>query len=169
MPDRTREAVFSWLGARYGTPGTLPALACADVFAGSGSNGLEALSRGAADCVFFERGQEALRALRANIETLGAQDTTTLVRQGDAWQRVTQQENPFDLIFLDPPYADARDTSAQGPVMRFLAELASNRVGEVLIMLHHPSATRYDPTLVGSLKILDRRNYGTNGITYFLI
>src|SRR5215210_6446784 len=69
--DRTRETLFSMLASRLGG---FEGLAVADLFAGSGALGLEALSRGAASCLFVEQDAAAIRSLRANIAALRAQD-----------------------------------------------------------------------------------------------
>jgi len=76
----------------------------ADLFAGSGALGLEALSRGAASVVFVERARGALGALRANIETLGAEGECTVVER-DVFRFLTSLEEPFDVALADPPYA----------------------------------------------------------------
>ena len=97
--DRTRETLFSMLLSRLGT---FDGLTVGDFFAGSGALGLEALSRGAANCVFVEQDAAALRALRANIAALrghGECDVhaTSVMALGPA-------RNPLDLLLLDPPY-----------------------------------------------------------------
>jgi len=131
MPDRVKQAIFDMLASRYDSPGALPPLFVADVFAGGGSMGLEALSRGAAFCSFFERDLDALEALRGNIESLGAGQVSRVVA-GDAWRApmATPTElvregilAPAALIFLDPPYRDCEDTSDRGAVRRFLERL----------------------------------------------
>lgn len=96
--DRARETLFSMLASRLGG---FTDLAVADLYAGSGALGLEALSRGAAICLFVENDRAALDAIRVNIAALGASGTT--VRAGDASHPVPAA-TPFDLIFLDPPY-----------------------------------------------------------------
>ena len=73
--DRTRETLFNMLTSRLGS---FEGLAVADLFAGSGALGLEALSRGAASCLFIEQDPAAIRALRANIAALRAQDRCTV-------------------------------------------------------------------------------------------
>src|SRR6218665_1739038 len=70
--DRAREGLFSMLASRLGS---LQDLRVADLFAGTGALGLEALSRGAASCTFVEKDKAALDALRANIAKLGAKNT----------------------------------------------------------------------------------------------
>ena len=96
--DRTREALFSMLTSRIGS---FEGLAVADLFAGSGALGLEALSRGAARCLFVEQDKPALDALRANIAKLGA--TNADVRAASAIG-LGPATAPLDLILMDPPY-----------------------------------------------------------------
>ena len=97
--DRTRETLFSMLVSRLGS---LEGLSVADLFAGSGALGLEALSRGAASCVFVEQDPAAIRALRANIAALRAQGECD-VRAGSVLA-LGPAKAPLDLILLDPPY-----------------------------------------------------------------
>lgn len=97
--DRTRETLFSMLVSRIGD---FDGLAAADLFAGSGALGLEALSRGAASCVFVEQDAAALRALRGNAANLQAAPqcdvrAASVLALGPAKARL-------DLILLDPPY-----------------------------------------------------------------
>ncbi|HXY97541.1 MAG TPA: 16S rRNA (guanine(966)-N(2))-methyltransferase RsmD [Steroidobacteraceae bacterium] len=96
-PDRVRETLFNWLGAR------IVGARCLDLFAGSGALGLEALSRGAAHVTFIEREPEAARALRATLAEWGAQGAE--VERGDALAFLAHQPQPFDIAFLDPPFA----------------------------------------------------------------
>lgn len=97
--DRTRETLFNMLASRVGS---FDGLAVADLFAGSGALGLEALSRGAASCLFAEHDPAALDAIRANIATLGARDRTD-VRRGSVME-LGPTSTPYDLLLLDPPY-----------------------------------------------------------------
>lgn len=97
--DRTRETLFSMLVSRLGS---FEGLAVADLFAGSGALGLEALSRGAASCVFAEQDPAAVRALRANIAALRAAGQCD-VRAGSVLT-LGPVKQPLDLILLDPPY-----------------------------------------------------------------
>jgi len=95
---RIRETLFNWLA-----PG-LPGARCLDLCAGTGALGLEALSRGAASAVFVERSAIATRMLRANIAMLQAEGAEVL--QMDALDfSQAQTSAPFDLVFLDPPFA----------------------------------------------------------------
>ena len=97
--DRTRETLFSMLVSRLGS---FEGLKVADLFAGSGALGIEALSRGAANCLFVESDAAALRALRTNLASLEA------VPQADVRAAsvlaLGPAPAPLDLIMLDPPY-----------------------------------------------------------------
>lgn len=97
--ERIRETVFNWL-----TP-HLAGARCLDLFAGTGALGLEALSRGAAEALFIEASPLAARTLQKNIAALGAKKAT--VRRTDAYRYLlTSGADQFDIIFLDPPFAD---------------------------------------------------------------
>lgn len=97
--DRTREALFSMLTSRLGS---FEGLFVADLFAGSGALGLEALSRGAARVLFVEQEPAAIRALRSNIANLNAQSRCD-VRAGSVLSLAKTGDAP-DLILMDPPY-----------------------------------------------------------------
>jgi len=95
--DRMREALFSMLASRLGS---FEDLAVADLFAGSGALGLEALSRGAASCVFVEQDRPAVDALKANIARLGAKADV----RAQSVLALPPATKPYDLILMDPPY-----------------------------------------------------------------
>lgn len=97
--DRTRETLFSMLVSRIGT---FEGLAAADLFAGSGALGLEALSRGAASCIFVEQDAAAIRALRSNIAALRAAPQCDV--RASSVLALGPAKAPLDLILLDPPY-----------------------------------------------------------------
>ncbi len=165
MPDRVKEAIFSMLGALFVHPGALPPFRVADVFAGSGTMGLESLSRGAAFCTFFERGRQALDALHENITALEANVDSTVITR-DAWRAATHDANEraFDLLFLDPPYADSMDTSPLGAVPRYLSRVKS-QADAPLIVFHHPASVDVSPETIAPWRVIERRTFGTNGIT----
>jgi 16S rRNA (guanine966-N2)-methyltransferase len=101
--DRVREALFSVLGSPDG-------LVVLDLFAGAGTLGIEALSRGAARAVFVERAAGALAALRANLEEVGAPGSAVEVRRAPAHaalRAAAERGETYDLVFIDPPYRQA--------------------------------------------------------------
>ncbi|ACI51768.1 methyltransferase [Gluconacetobacter diazotrophicus PA1 5] len=101
--DRVRQALFDMLlHAPWGGYDRVAGARVLDGFAGTGALGLEALSRSAGHCVFFETDRAALAALHANIAACGAREATT-VRAMDV-TRPPAAVRPCDLLFLDPPY-----------------------------------------------------------------
>jgi 16S rRNA (guanine966-N2)-methyltransferase len=108
--DRVRETLFSMLASRLGS---FEDLLVADLFAGSGALGLEALSRGAATATFVENDANAAAAIRSNAEKLGA---TVQVLSGSAL--ALPRSEPFDLMFADPPYSDGAGTAVVRAVER---------------------------------------------------
>jgi 16S rRNA (guanine966-N2)-methyltransferase len=104
--DRARESVFNILAHAAWAPG-LEGARVLDLFAGSGALGLEALSRGGAFCLFVETDEAARGAIRDNIEALGLFGCTRIHRRdaADLGPRPASAGPPFDLVFLDPPYA----------------------------------------------------------------
>jgi 16S rRNA (guanine966-N2)-methyltransferase len=98
---RVRETLFNWLGT--GIRGAR----CLDLFAGSGALGFEALSRGAASVTFVERNRKAAAALRANIETLGADSAEVVARSAETYLAAAR-DRKWDVVFFDPPFSDDR-------------------------------------------------------------
>jgi 16S rRNA (guanine966-N2)-methyltransferase len=106
LSDRAREGLFASLADR------VPGARCADLFAGTGAVGIEALSRGASACDFVDSGAGALRAIRENLSRtrLGA---AARVNRADVSRFLAREDaGPYDLAFLDPPYAFPQRTVA---------------------------------------------------------
>lgn len=99
-PDRVRETLFNWLQPR------IAGARCLDLFAGSGVLGFEALSRGASAVTALELDAQAAAAIRQNIRTLQTDSLQLEQRNGVDWLRDNAQQQRFDVVFLDPPFAD---------------------------------------------------------------
>jgi 16S rRNA (guanine966-N2)-methyltransferase len=97
--DRTRETLFSMLTSRLGS---FEGLVVADLFAGSGALGIEALSRGAAQCLFAEQDRDALDVLKSNLSALGAAPRAD-VRAGSV-MGLGPAKRTYDLLMIDAPY-----------------------------------------------------------------
>lgn len=110
--DRIRETVFNWLMP------VLPGAHCLDLFAGSGALGFEALSRGAENCVMLERNLSAFRHLLASKQLLAADGAMPV--SGDCMQWLTTAQGAFDIVFIDPPFAD--ETLSPGNITCLLQE-----------------------------------------------
>lgn len=122
--DRVREAVFSAIG------GWVSGADVVDLYAGSGSYGLESLSRGAASATFVEKGRVAIEALRSNIEAVGL-GGTIIASDVEAFLREPGRSS-YDLAFIDPPWSLPTDTverqlAALDNVMRDGGEVVVSR------------------------------------------
>lgn len=111
--DRTRETLFSMLASRLGS---FEGLYVADLFAGSGALGIEALSRGAEQCLFAEQDQGALDALRKNLGALGATPRAD-VRAGSVLA-LGPARRTYDLLLFDAPYATGAGSVALDKLAR---------------------------------------------------
>lgn len=162
MLDRVREAVFSRIDGRLADARVL------DLFAGSGSLGLEALSRGASHVRFVERGAEALAALAKNVADLRVADRVRIWR-GDAlryesWRDRRTDEPPYDVAFFDPPYKLVTNPDTSPVLVRALEALVlDNMSAHGLVVVHAPTRD------VGALRPgpewgFDLREYGGSGI-----
>ena len=150
--DRVREAVFSIIGPVDGA-------AVLDLFAGSGAMGLEALSRGAASCVFVERDRTAARVIQANLEKLRLTGATVVTADaGAALRSERDRGRRFDLVLVDPPYAEwARHEAV-------LVELVPAVVaGSALVVVE--TSDRDEPDL--PFDLVTTRRYGSARITVF--
>jgi 16S rRNA (guanine966-N2)-methyltransferase len=117
--EKVREAIFDVLGPVDG-------LVALDLFAGSGALGLEALSRGAARCLFVESDRNVSTVLRTNIATLGFEDAADVlpVPYERALERLSNAGESFDLLFVDPPYRILPQVEVA--TARYLRSLLSN-------------------------------------------
>ena len=150
--DRVREAVFSIVGPVDGA-------AVLDLFAGSGAMGLEALSRGAASCVFVERDRDAARVIQANLEKL--QLTGAVVTNRDVAAALRDERSRgrrYDLALVDPPYDEWESHAAT------LAELLPAVLEDDALVVVETS-DRVEPEL--PLDLVTTRRYGSARITVF--
>nr|WP_305792784.1 16S rRNA (guanine(966)-N(2))-methyltransferase RsmD [Sedimenticola hydrogenitrophicus] len=108
--DRTRETLFNWLQP------LLPGARCLDLFAGSGALGFEAASRGAGAVTLLEQDPRVAGQLEANRALLGL--TQMDIQQADALDWLDREPRPFDIVFLDPPFADHLLTECCGKLER---------------------------------------------------
>jgi 16S rRNA (guanine966-N2)-methyltransferase len=146
--DRVREALFSILGPIEG-------VRVLDLFAGSGALGIEALSRGAAEAVFVESDARAAAAVRRNLDALGIE---ALVHRRDAFSwlgSAVGAEEPFDLVFADPPYSSASRTAGR------LSELLPPVLTPTSVIV--TESDKRDP-LELALPLVDERTYGDTRI-----
>lgn len=160
--DRVKESLFSVL-QKYGP---MEGAHVADLFCGVGSIGLEALSRGAERVIFVEQNQEIIVTLKRNIEKAQFSDKSKVIRTNafKTGAAISFNQPGSDFVFVDPPYAQTRDTgrgSQLDGLLRLLAEQIAS-TGVVVVR------TRRGVSLLdeyGSLKVSDRREWGTMAVT----
>ena len=155
--DRVREALFNIL------PRDLSGQRVLDLFAGSGSLSLEALSRGAASALLVDDSAEAAGLIRRNLETLGFADRARIWSQpvGKALSRLTAEGAAYDAIFLDPPYD-------HGWVEKALMMISRGRVLQAggIAVAEHSMRERIEERY-GELTRRDRRRYGDTVLSFF--
>lgn len=149
MTGRVREALFSIIAGRLAQARVL------DLYAGSGSMGLEALSRGAESCVFVERGNRAIKVLEDNVAKVGLGGTILSTTVESA---IAKLDGPFDIIFIDPPYA--HDDRTVGAVLERAEPLLAI---DGLVVLHRQAAS--EVLVPEFLTCVDQRRYGDAVLT----
>lgn len=153
--DRIKESVFNILASSIVNRRAL------DLFAGTGALGIEALSRGAASAVFIDQAKPALDALRRNIGNLGLEDRSRIIR----WDirknlNCLASSPPFDLVFMDPPYA----TGAVTPALKSLIACGALETSARIVIEHSDReiiAPRMDP-----LTLIDQRRFGKTLVSF---
>ena len=157
--DRLREAMFDILSHRF--PEALEGARALDLFAGTGALGLEALSRGAATCLFVDNGAEARALIRANVEALACGGITRIFRADAAKLGKAPAGPAFGLVFLDPPY----ELGLANPALAALVAggwLAANA------MIVVEEAVKTEIVAPAGLTRLEDRAYGDTKITLFV-
>ena len=169
ITDRAKQSLFDYLG--YLTDGAN----VLDAFAGTGSMGLECLSRGARRVVFVERDRGALLHLRKNITALGL-DERSVVLPIDAYRVIRHAAltndgaEPIDLAFIDPPYAHTEPGPEHTRLQRLLADLAAKALApEGLISLRHPTRVSIASLVPAGLRIDPELTYGSMRITWLTL
>ena len=152
--NRLRERIFSILQSRVGS---LEGLSVADIFAGTGAMGIEAVSRGAAKAWFVEKHEDSLELLRGNLEKIGIAGLVRVIA-ADARQ-LPKADEAFNILFLDPPY---RRRLAE-PTLTSLVECgwAGN---ESLVIVEIAADDRFD--LPDGFRMVDERQQGNNRVVF---
>lgn len=162
MLDRVREALFSTLGDAVQDARVL------DLFAGTGSLGIEALSRGARRARFVERDRRVQAVLRGNLESLGLRPDEAEVRGGDALAEARSAEpGSLELVFLDPPYPWVRPGARErAPLLAAVARLHGEALapGGVLVLHVPPREVEVGDLPAGAAP--EARTYGRSTLWY---
>jgi len=157
-PDRVREALFSMLSPRLAGARVL------DLFAGTGALGLEALSRGAAHAVFVDKARQALDALASNIDAVaptGERAQVLPLPAERALATLERGEQRFDLVFLDPPYAE----KLLEPTLHSLVARGLLLPCALVVCEHHGREPA--PVAPATLSLLETRRFGDVALSLF--
>ena len=175
MLDRVREALFSTLGERVDGARVL------DLFAGSGSLGLEALSRGAVMARMVEHHPRAYATLKENVELLGVADRSLCARGNaltpDLWRPLhLPSEEPIeaeavlamraDVVFFDPPYAMLEDPLRRAALIRTVETLANDVMTPEGVLVFHAPLRSIEKVYFERARAVDLRAYGGSALCY---
>ncbi len=162
ITDRVKESLFSIL-YKYGI---VPDARVADLFCGTGSTGLEALSRGAHSCVFVERSRQVAATLQKNID-LAAFSEQAKILKADAFRSGAPmgiENDKYDLVFVDPPYKMASETEQTSRFGKLLIMISEQVTENAIVSVRTSSRSVLQDTYAG-LTVIDRRTWGDMAIT----
>ena len=152
MGDRIRSSLFNKIATELVDATVL------DAFAGSGALGLEALSRGAKHVTFIDKDRVAQKVIAKNIELLGVEHRTKLIRSSiSGWLGTSDDDQEFDIIFADPPYHDLQLGS--------IARLTKLLKPDGLMVLSLPNSAEAPD--YAQLTQIDARSYGDATLTFY--
>ncbi len=156
--DRIKEALFSiiayWLnGAKV-----------LDLYAGTGSLGIEGLSRGASGAVFVDRDRESVRTIKKNLQITNYTSKATIIQMDADLALTYLAENnfTFDIIFMDPPYGKIEVADMVGKIV-----LNNLLTQEGIIIIEHSSRDRITVDIAG-VELWQRRFYGDSGLSFYI-
>ncbi len=160
MLDRVREAMFGTLA-----PWLADRALVLDLFAGSGSLGLEALSRGARFVRFVEKNAKAAAVLRANVEALDLGDRAEIVR-GDALAPSSWGDEAPDVVIFDPPYPLLKSMESRRAVLTAIERLVADALAPEGVLVFHAPRRAVDLSDEGADWTCRAREYGSNTLWY---
>jgi len=155
--DRLRETIFNILGHAYDDPVTDARVL--DLFAGTGAMGLEALSRGASFALFVDDGAQARGLIRENVDALGLAGVTRLFRRDATRMGSAKPNEPFTLVFCDPPYG--KDLAPRA--LASCAEGGWLAPGTLVVV---EEAQGSDVALPIGFEQIERRDYGETKVLF---
>lgn len=154
--DRVKETLFNIL------MGEIEGVRVLDLFSGTGSLGLEAISRGAQHVTFVEAHVQSLKIIRSNIDKLKISSSEYQIIKSDALQFLTKYKgDPFDLVFIDPPFTEKMAHKVMGEVEKSQIFQLSTK-----IMIESSKQERIDD-IYGVLRRYDARLFGDKTLSFF--
>ncbi len=162
ITDRVKESLFNIL-YNYDMP---QERIVADLFCGTGSLGLEALSRGAREATFIEKDARAAEVLKRNIAKAGFIAQSKVIRANALRVGAAQSPDPekCELVFVDPPYKMTEDMGADSPVAGLFELVCEQGADDAIIVVRTHRRTSLLDEYSG-LKVIDRRVWGTMAVT----
>lgn len=162
ITDRVKESLFSVL-YKYDI---IDGAKVADLFSGTGSTGLEAISRGAASCVFIELSRQVTAILQKNIDRAGFNDQAKILKANafKSGAPLDLDDNKYDLVFVDPPYKMALDTEQGSRLGKLLIMLADQVNPNAIVSVRTSDRSVLEETYA-TLKVIDRRKWGSMVVT----
>ena len=155
--DRVKESLFNMINPYIRESNVL------DLFAGTGSLGIECLSRGAKNCVFVDKSRESINIVKSNVKKARVENESTILNIDfkDAVKRLSTQNQKFDVIFMDPPYYENMFIDC----LKSIDEL--NLLHEDgIIVVEHDTKDQFEETIGRLVKTRDKK-YGNTTITFY--
>ena len=163
ITDRAKQSLFDNLRDCFAIDGGGIVLDC---FSGTGSLGLECLSRGAAKAIFVERDRGALRGLKENIASLGVAERAVILPIDAYLAAESAEVRNLTVAFVDPPYSHTDTGHTRNKVDTLLRSLAAGcMVDGGIISFRHPANVSVDAAALG-VKVIRELHYGDMGITW---
>lgn len=170
ITDRVKESLFAILAPKIADSFV------ADLFCGTGSLGLEAISRNARFAIMVEKDRDALRRLRSNIARLNCTEQTKVVAADIFQKGIPSIPAPFDqpdenkepiwnLIFVDPPYIASQNARADSPLGRLLTTISEQVADRATVVVRHEKRSVLNPSYA-NLHLTDRREYGNMALSF---
>jgi 16S rRNA (guanine966-N2)-methyltransferase len=162
ITDRVKESVFNIM-MKWGLPADA---VTADLFCGTGSMGLEALSRGARWVTFIDRDRRAVEILEQNIARADFVEQSRSICHNVLTLGAVVQEDLYDLVFVDPPYEMSTDCGPDTKVGDLMAKIELQvKEGAIVILRTHLRA--FVPPSYGQLEQIDKREWGSMKVMFF--
>lgn len=160
--DRVREAIFSSIISLYGS---LDDISVCDAFAGSGALGFEALSRGAARVQFFDESSDAISILQKNAAVLGVQNCIQIQKRNVFSQGLAGRFAPYQMIFLDPPYAASAEEVAMLVRLSCKEGICQK---DTLVVYEHGATSEQFPE-EDTWRLVKSKVYGKTMVDFYLL
>ena len=155
--DRVKESLFNMINSYIMDSNIL------DLFAGTGSLGIECLSRGAKNCVFVDKSKDSINIVRSNVKKARVENESTILNVDfkDAVKRLSTQNQKFDVLFMDPPYYENMFIECLKSIDKF------NLLDEDgIIVVEHATKDLFEDS-IGRLNKSREKKYGNTTLTFY--